>query len=1114
MAYRFDEKAVIVAYNRLDPEQKERFFPGQEEEAKKIVGSLAYLLGSNCKYDQLLELFITAAVRVMMGFENERVNITVKMRFSDIVPQEKALTVIECIRRIVNNHAFIDGLDSPEIKAHERFFDSQNQDSFRRNEKRLNDAADHPGFGTTMENPIFAHSAAGSYSYLNLLYTSDGVPVTWNRIGSMSPRSGDPLDKYELLLPDGTVFLIVYVNMYSRKRSVYCPCGMMGKGLKEAPRFSEPEPVDDDVSTDYDDYEDSEEESEADEYQAFLKAYSKDNPSSKNEKPRKQKDQSDKKAEERKPAQEQKKQEPEPEVKAEKLYESRANVLQGNLPVLVENCVLSKKANGELFSICTFRSITEKSIRAMLVNIDCYDVWNNKVQSIQGFEYNDIKTQRNGKFGNNSTISIPDSNTRRIEFIVQKVMLANGTLLQRDGDSIEVPEPVGIELDLASTDLAEEYRERTYKDAKYVPVKLGSYWRCTCGEINSNSETNCHRCKKDPVVLFSYYDKKNLQESLEERRRLQKEKQEKERLAREEEQRAREQKEAEEARAHAEKKRKRNKRITICCIIAVVAALAVYLVVWQIIPSNKYKEADAFLKSGDRDAAYSAFLELGSFKDSADRAAMIKYEDGNAALEAGDYDKASELFALIPDYNDSQTKAKEAVYLKAKRLMDEKSYTEAAELFDSVKEYQDSEQQALFCRNEQTFIDATNLLGKKQYKEAGDLFETINSYRDSDDLMAQAFYLYAKELIEEEKPHDAYLILSTKVNHNNNVYEDSVDLANTIEYQYASDCFAEKKYADAAESFGNLKDYQDSEMRCKESQYQHGLEMINNGLYDRAEKQFAELGDYKDSAAQINESVYRHGVALLESEKYDDAIEILSQLTNYRDCATKLSEAKYQKALELLEKKKFNEAETIFTELGYYRDSQAQLSETKYQRAKELTREKKFKQAVELFKELGYYSDSVEQWKSAMYSYVLANKNNNDKTTYDYLKTLRQFNYKDSSSIYENLYKWKASIVINNSKTDDSTKKTSLSRNDTIYCHFTLSGGTPGETVALNAVGYWPWGSSSTVNWEIENKWRRGESGWCSWEMNNPADNRGKGTFTFKLFVGSTIIGEASIKLT
>lgn len=1109
-----DERAVISAYQNLKPEQKERFFQGKEAQAKKVIGSLTYLLGSHCNYDQLLDLYITAAVRVIMGFENERINITVKMRHSDIVPEAKALTVIECIRRITENYAFIDKANSPEMKAYMQFFDSQNDESFNVNKKRLNDALENSGFGTDPDNPIFAHSADGSYSYLNLLYTSENIPLTWKRVCSMEVESSrDPLDKYELMLPDGTVFVTVYVNMYSRENSAYCPRGLRADGLKELPMTT---PIQTRTVP-----EETEELSEEDEYLAFLQNYSKDSSTPNNESKNKGGTERSSSRDAGHKNEEKTSKNPQPAEPDEVLSESTTPILQGNLPVMVGKSSILKKKNGEIYAICSFLPITEKSIRAMQVDFLCYDVWHESLEPVERFQYNDLRTSREAYFGSDILIPLSDPNTRTIEAVVSRVMFADGTLLQRAGENIGLPALELLDNHFANKSLSTEYKTLTYKNIKYTPVKAGAFWRCTCGAVNRADEAKCHKCADSAEILFKKLDESLLQSSIDEKKRLQREKEERDRIAREEarkkaeeERRAREQRAAEEARLRAEQKKRRNKRIAIASAVLAAIAVIVYFVGWQIIPASKYKAADELLSAGDREGAYAAFLDLGKFRDSSDRAYAIKYEDAKTAFDKGDYQAAFELFSSISDYSDSATQANESVYRRATLLMEAGSYTEAAELFESIKGYRDSTTQGTKCRNERAYIEASALFEKGKYKEAAELFESIKQYRDSSELMIQTYYLYAQELIENEKPHEAYLILSSKVNQGDQGYEDSIDLANTIEYEYAATCFKEGKYVEAAESFANLGEYKDSASRCLEAKYQHGLELIANGSYDEAENLFTTLGDYKDSAKQINESIYQHGLALIEAKKYDDAITVLSRLKNYRDCARQLNEAKYQKALQLMSQKKYQDAEKIFEELGSYSDSTKQLKECKYQRALGLVKDKKYTQAVTIFKDLGNYSDSIEQWKAAMYAYVLAHKNNTDKTTYEYLTVLKKYNYKSSSSYYESLYAWKATIVINTSETDKTTKKTSVSTYDTIYCHFTLDGGPPGEVVALKAVGYWPWGGSSTVKWNGDNEWRRGNSGWCSWWLNDPSSSSAKGTFTFKLYVGSTLIGEASVRFT
>ena len=98
-----DNKAFKAAYSMLTDDQIERFFPGQEAQARKAIESLVWLLGDRLSYDRALELYLTVAVRVTMSFEKERIHSTLKLRFSDIMPDNKALTVIDCIGRIKKN---------------------------------------------------------------------------------------------------------------------------------------------------------------------------------------------------------------------------------------------------------------------------------------------------------------------------------------------------------------------------------------------------------------------------------------------------------------------------------------------------------------------------------------------------------------------------------------------------------------------------------------------------------------------------------------------------------------------------------------------------------------------------------------------------------------------------------------------------------------------------------------------------------------------------------------------------------------------------------------------------------------------------------------------------
>lgn len=100
---------------------------------------------------------------------------------------------------------------------------------------------------------------------------------------------------------------------------------------------------------------------------------------------------------------------------------------------------------------------------------------------------------------------------------------------------------------------------------------------------------------------------------------------EKERLAEIERKEA--ERKAEIARKEAERKAKRNKKIAIITTPIVCAIIAFIIVLnTVIIPNGKYNDAIALMDAGKLDEAYSAFIELGDYKDASEKAGDIKLQ--------------------------------------------------------------------------------------------------------------------------------------------------------------------------------------------------------------------------------------------------------------------------------------------------------------------------------------------------------------------------------------------------------------------------------------------------------------------------------------------------------
>ncbi len=81
-------------------------------------------------------------------------------------------------------------------------------------------------FGYERTNPIPTNTLFGSTSYLVRLRSLDGAKVVYKRRGSLgSPVSQHPIDRYEIVHPDGRLLATIYLSPYHKKNSDKAPRG-------------------------------------------------------------------------------------------------------------------------------------------------------------------------------------------------------------------------------------------------------------------------------------------------------------------------------------------------------------------------------------------------------------------------------------------------------------------------------------------------------------------------------------------------------------------------------------------------------------------------------------------------------------------------------------------------------------------------------------------------------------------------------------------------------------------------------------------------------------------------------------------------------------------------
>lgn len=272
-------------------------------------------------------------------------------------------------------------------------------------------------------------------------------------------------------------------------------------------------------------------------------------------------------------------------------------------------------------------------------------------------------------------------------------------------------------------------------------------------------------------------------------------------------------------------------------------------------------------------------------------------------------------------------------------------------------------------------------------------------------------------------------------------------------------------------------------------------------------------------------NTYNQAVSLMESGSYEQAIRILNKVIEFKDsetqienCNTAIKQRTYDTAVSLMEDGSYEEAIQVFNQVIEFKDSETQIEncntaikQRTYDTALSLMEDEAYQEAIALFEQIPDFLDSqeiVEAYYSVKYDYVKNHYNNTDTTTYSYLKELKSSKYLDSAELYDELYSWKATIVVNSKEYDFNTDKSSIKRGKPVYFNVKLSGGPPVATKLSYTIHY-PGGTSAKRQWGgVYSTGSRISFGWDAY-------NGLTGTLRITVYDGNgNIIGTHSVKIT
>lgn len=329
--------------------------------------------------------------------------------------------------------------------------------------------------------------------------------------------------------------------------------------------------------------------------------------------------------------------------------------------------------------------------------------------------------------------------------------------------------------------------------------------------------------------------------------------------------------------------------------------------------------------------AYAEYIDLGEYKDCADKAARFEneYAAATALLAGGEYDDAKSAFEALKDYADAEKMAKESVYQKGKKQLADGQFDEAKATFEALEDYADAQTMA----KESAYQKGKKQLDDGQYDLALSTFSALGTYRKAYDDAS-----YAQSRIDMQKG-----------DYQKALYR----LVKLMRYGY-----------------------QEAEEPILECRYQLAAQAENNGHYAQAYAEYIDLGEYKDCAdrAAKFENDYATAQNLLNAGDYDQAEACFEALKDYADASTMAQEAAYQKGKKQFADGLFAEAEATFDTLGEYSDTKEQIlaigehyyATRQYEQAEAIY--VKVSAAQQLY-ELGQYYESQDDLPNAIRVY-------------------------------------------------------------------------------------------------------------------------------------------------
>lgn len=177
---------------------------------------------------------------------------------------------------------------------------------------------------------------------------------------------------------------------------------------------------------------------------------------------------------------------------------------------------IEMKQSNTLFLNLTMQNISQYTIKAIFMEIACFDYLQNALQGVPDCKLLDISVEMNRVYATNMEISLPDTDTRKCKITIKDIVFSNDEVwhnesnmpLERTISSEKIQFKPELMKFMAGKLKGAEIPSNQYL---FLPVATEDYWFCGCGQFNTNDHSSCCHCHMDRDKIFEIINEESLQ---------------------------------------------------------------------------------------------------------------------------------------------------------------------------------------------------------------------------------------------------------------------------------------------------------------------------------------------------------------------------------------------------------------------------------------------------------------------------------------------------------------------------------------------------------------------------------------------------------------------------